>query len=240
MPNPNIKALSLASKQSLGSGMRVVRIGKDSQPVNIAVMSSINSHSWRKSASYESLKRNVYSLATAHTVADLISMVSNELPQDTSAAFQEAQFVAQMVMDNVLIVGNLEPIAFLSSTGKVANIEDAINLKNRPDDISFLRFNCVVDGAAMDSRVITVKPLSFQFSLKLPQYIYDVTADTSIPVVKACITPAPSTVAREDEEEVGAVWTLDGVRFNTATTTHSTPLPSVINSHTATATPRST
>ena len=84
MSNPNTKALSLASKKSLDSGMRVVHIGKDSQPINLTVMSSVNSHSWRKSASYESLKRNVYSLATAHTVADLISMVSNELPHDSS------------------------------------------------------------------------------------------------------------------------------------------------------------
>ena len=28
--------------------MRVVYIGKDSQPVNLAVMSSVNSHSWRR------------------------------------------------------------------------------------------------------------------------------------------------------------------------------------------------
>ena len=79
MSNPNTKALSLASKKSLGSNMRVVYIGKYSQRVNLTVMLSINIHSWRKSASYESLKRNVYSLATAHTVADLISMVSNVL-----------------------------------------------------------------------------------------------------------------------------------------------------------------
>ena len=62
-------------------------------------------------------------------------MVSNELPQDTGAAFQESQSVARMVIDNALLVGNLEPIAFLTSTGKVINIEDAINLKNSPDDI---------------------------------------------------------------------------------------------------------
>ena len=87
MSNPNTKDLFLASNKSLGSSMRVVHIRKDSQPVNLVVMLSVNSHSWRKSASYESLKRNVYSLATTHTVADLISVVYNELPQDTGAAF---------------------------------------------------------------------------------------------------------------------------------------------------------
>ena len=176
--------------------MRVVYIGKDSQPVNLAVMSSVNSHSWRKSASYKSLKYNVYSLVTAHTVADLISMVSNVLPQDTGAAFQEAQSAAKMVMNNAILVSNLEPLVFLTLTGKVTNIKDASDLKRWPDDISFLRFNCVVDGAAIDSRVVTVNPLSFQFSLKLPQYIYDITVDTFTPVVKVCITHVPNNVAK--------------------------------------------
>ena len=45
MYNPNTKDLSLASKKSLGPIMRVVRIGKDSQPVNLTVTSTVNSHS---------------------------------------------------------------------------------------------------------------------------------------------------------------------------------------------------
>ena len=138
MSNPNTKVLSLASKQSLGSGMRVVHISKDSQTVNLAVMSSVNSHSWRKSGSYESLKRNVYSLAAAHTVAGLISVVSNELLQNTDAAFQEAQSAAQIVMDNALLVDNLELLVFPTSTVKVSDIDDAINLKCSLEDISFL------------------------------------------------------------------------------------------------------
>ena len=101
-----------------------------------------------------------------------------------------------MVMDNALLVSNLEHLVLLTSTGKIAKIDDAINLKCRPEDNFFLRFNCVVDGTEIDSRVITVNPLSFQFSLKLPQYIYNVTVNTATLVVKVCITPAPSTVAK--------------------------------------------
>lgn len=134
----------------MGSGILVVHIGKDSQPVNLAKISFVNSHSWRKAESFESLKRNIYSIATAHTVADLISMVSNKFSQDTSAAFQEAQSGAQIVVDNAILVGNLEPLAFLTTTGKVANIVDATVLKSRPEGISILRFKYVVDGAAID------------------------------------------------------------------------------------------
>ena len=123
-------------------------------------------------------------------------MITNEIPQDTGAIFQEAQSAAQIVMENALLVSNLEPLEFLTSTRNVTNIDDLINLKSRPVDAFFLSFNCVVDDAAIDSRVITVNPLLFQFSLKLPQYIHDITADTTIRVVKVCITPAPSTVVK--------------------------------------------
>ena len=71
--------------------MRVINSGKDSQPVNLPKMSSVKNHSWKKSASFETLRRCVYSLKDAHTVADLISLISGELPQDTGASFQESQ-----------------------------------------------------------------------------------------------------------------------------------------------------
>ena len=159
MSNPHNHALSLASKKSMRSGMRVAHIGMNSQPVNIAGMSSVNSHSWKKSVSFEYLKCNIYPLASAYTVADLISIVSNELPQDTGAAFQEAQSTARSVNGNILLVGNLETLAFLISTGNVTNIEDASRLKSILDTISFLRLNCVVDGEAFDNRVTKDNPM---------------------------------------------------------------------------------
>ena len=123
-------------------------------------------------------------------------MVSNELPQDTGASFQEFQSAAQILLDNALLLGNLELLAFLTLVDKVAHIDNATILKSRPEDISFLRFNCVVDGATIDSRITAVNPLLFQFYLKLPQYIYNVSADTATPVLKASNTPAPSSIAK--------------------------------------------
>ena len=122
-------------------------------------------------------------------------MVSNEIPQDTGAAFQESQSAAQVVTDNALLVGNLEPLDFLISMGKVTNIEDASNLKIRPEDISFLRLSYVVDGVAIDNRVTKFNLLSFQFCPEMLQYIYDVEENTVTPVVNAKMTPAASTVA---------------------------------------------
>ena len=86
MSNPNTKAL--ASTASISS-MRTIHIGKNSQPVTFPKKASVNDYSWRKSTSFNTLENSVYSLLGSHIVADLISLVSDELLLDTRV-FQEA------------------------------------------------------------------------------------------------------------------------------------------------------
>ena len=82
--NPNTTALAASH-----SRMRVIHIGKYSQPISLLVMASLNSAAWKKSASYQTLRNSVYSLLEANTVADIVTLVSNELPMNTSAAFKK-------------------------------------------------------------------------------------------------------------------------------------------------------
>ena len=93
-----------------------------------------------KSASVCTLKGTIYSLIIIHSVADVISSASNELPLDTWTVFQEVQPVAKSIIDCLLSIANLEPLNFLTSSGKVVKIDDVSDLKNRPDDIAFFRF----------------------------------------------------------------------------------------------------
>ena len=120
--------------------MRVIHIGKDIQPVNLPGMASVSSFSWGKSASFCTLHDTIYSLADFHSVADVISLVSNEISLDTGAAFQEAQSVAKYVIENSLSITNLEPLAFLTSSGKLVNIDGVSDQKSRPEDIAFFSF----------------------------------------------------------------------------------------------------
>ena len=69
--------------------MRVIHIGKYSQPFSLPLMASVNSESWGKSASYQTLKNSVYSLLKAYTAVDVVTLVSDELHMDIGAAFQE-------------------------------------------------------------------------------------------------------------------------------------------------------
>ena len=60
------------------------------QTLNLRRMVLVNRSYWKEAASFGTLHDSVYSLVDAHSIADVISLVSNELPLDTGAAFQEA------------------------------------------------------------------------------------------------------------------------------------------------------
>ena len=116
MSNPSSAALALALRNRQGTSSsshgRTVHIGKDMQPINLPKMHSVNSHAWQKAASFGTLFDTVSNLVDAHSIADIISLVSNELPIDSSSAYQEAQAASKVIPDSALNVNNLEPLAF--------------------------------------------------------------------------------------------------------------------------------
>ena len=182
-PNTNVLARSLRNRGNLAeassSSMKVVYVGKDMQPVTISKIKSLNSPSWQKSACFSSLFNTVSSLFSAHSVADLISLVSTELPLDTTAAYQEAQSASKDVLDSLIKIDHLEPLAFLNSSGASVSMTDFSDLEKRPSDVSYVRFRCSANGHLIDSRLVTSPDLSFSFCLKLPMYEYDDASKTA-------------------------------------------------------------
>ena len=154
---------------------------------------SINRSSWRKAASVGTLHDSVYSLVDAHSVVDVISLVSNELSLDTGVSFQEAQSVAKTIIISTLFIQNLEPLAFLTSRNKVVKISDPADLKSRPDDITFFRFRCVMNDSSVDNRFTTVPDLYFQFYMRFTQSIYDITADMANLIESLSVSNPPVT-----------------------------------------------
>ena len=95
MSNPNTNALAMltrncASSSSSHSKMRVVYIGKDQQLVNLSEMVSVNRYPWQNAASFGALMDSVDSLTEYHTVADIVTMVLNDIPIDSGTAYQGA------------------------------------------------------------------------------------------------------------------------------------------------------
>ena len=102
-------------------------------------------------------------------MSDIISLVSNKLHLGTGTDFQEAQSTAELIVGKVLLTNNLEPLAFLTSAGKFAKLTGgAEDLKTRPEDITFVRFHCVMDSLSVYSRVTCANNVFFHFSLRLP------------------------------------------------------------------------
>jgi len=156
------------------SGIKMVYVGKDQQPVTIMQLEHVTMPAWRKAASFDNLRNTVYTLVESHSVADVMALVASELPIDTGAAFQEAQAAAKLVTKGALDIDYLTPNAFLSSKGKELKFSPEAALADRPADITYFRFQCDLDGPAADGRIQTAGTLSFQYCLRFPQHIYHV------------------------------------------------------------------
>jgi len=93
------------------SGMKTVFVGKDQHPVTIMQMAHVNDPAGKKAASFENLCNNAHSFSEAHSIADIMALIANEIPMDTGAAFQEAQAATTKIMEDVFNVDNLHPSA---------------------------------------------------------------------------------------------------------------------------------
>jgi hypothetical protein len=169
---------SFSSDSTNLSGMKTVYVGKDQHPVTIMQMAHVNEVVRKKAASFENLCNTAHSLLEAHSTADIMALIAKEIPMDTGAAFQEAQAAAKVVTDNVFNIDNLHPNAFLNSNGKMLKFAPTVELSERPEDLTFFRFQCDLDGQEVDKRVTMAGDFSFQFCWRLPQHLFNVTDNT--------------------------------------------------------------
>ena len=83
-----------------------------------------------------------------HSVANLVSLVFDELPLDTSSFFKEAQATSKLIVNSIIYIDNLESLVFLDSRGAAVNMADFNDLDKRPSDVRFIRFRCTMNGQA--------------------------------------------------------------------------------------------
>ena len=158
MSNPNTNALAMVirnctNSSSPSSGMRIICIGKEQQPTNLAEMVSVHSHSWKKAACFNNLVDSVNSVFNYHTMPDIVAMVTNKIPIDSGAALQEAQSAPKFIVESVLHLIFLDSVAFLTSARNEAKLGDPADLTSRPSDITYVHFCCTIYGSSVDARV---------------------------------------------------------------------------------------
>ena len=186
MSSPNTNALitlinnAVRDPKPTAAGFKIVYIGKDKYPMSILEMAPVTEDGWKKSASFESLSSTVRGQIEIQNTADLISVISQEIPIDVTTAFMESTLVKEKIMSSMTDIGNLAGLAFLHSDGKKAKNLASCDLKDRISDLNYIKLGCSLDGSAVDTRVCQ-SPIDFQFCLKLPQSLYNTGTGTVVP-----------------------------------------------------------
>jgi len=115
MSNPNTQVLSIlhrnrshaSNSADAASGMKTVFIGTGKNQVRIKKLVPLVSPTWQKDACFKSLVESSNLLLDSHTVSDVITMISEEVPMDTTASYQEAQTTATNVVRNFFSISSV-------------------------------------------------------------------------------------------------------------------------------------
>ena len=145
-PNSNALMNMLANAarhdaKPTAAGFQMIYVGKDKYPLSILSMTPITSEEWRKGSSFESLASTMCGQLDVHDTADLISVISSEIPIDVTSTFMEANRVNEAVIASLNHVSNLLAIFFLYSSGNSTKNSASINLKDRIADIVYIKFS---------------------------------------------------------------------------------------------------
>ena len=134
-------------------GFKIVHIGLDRLPFSILDMASLFSKSWQKSTCFDSLAKAMRVHMDTLSIPDLVTVVSTEIPIDSTIAYVEASDINKLVTSSVSCVSNLTGIVLLNSTGGATKAPALIQNKDRPKDLAFIRLSCTINASTMDNRI---------------------------------------------------------------------------------------
>jgi len=102
-----------APKKYSATVFKVIHIGPNKLHMSILETPPFTGHVWEKIVSFDSLANDMRRQIWSHTITKLTSVISNDLPVDTTTAFMEASEVKENIIKNVLNINNLVGISFL-------------------------------------------------------------------------------------------------------------------------------
>ena len=115
-----------------------VCIGKDQHPVSILSLVATDSPTWQKAACFNELSDTAKNLSdSAYSVADILSFLSDELPSNTSAAYQESTRVTCNILACVYNVSLLNPTSCFISKGNTVSLVNMHDLDKGAEGIAF-------------------------------------------------------------------------------------------------------
>ena len=91
---------------------------------------------WKKQRGFDQLETAVFSLKRTHQIADLIELVSTEIPIDVHSATQDSMTQMQRVLVIVYDINNFNASALLTATDKQVQLKSE-KVGDRPERIFF-------------------------------------------------------------------------------------------------------
>ena len=105
------------------AGFKIVYIGKDKYPLSVLEMTPVEADRWKKSALFESLSATIRGWEDMQNTADLVIVMSQEIPIDVTSVFIESSRAKADIIASTKTVCNLSNLAFLHSNGQKAGGE---------------------------------------------------------------------------------------------------------------------
>ena len=96
------------------------------------------------------------------TIPDLVTVVSTEIPLNTTTSFMEADVVNKDIFTRVFDVINLSGISFLNGAGGITKTPASAADKDRTKDLTFIRLSCTINAHILDARILQ-EPLYLSF-----------------------------------------------------------------------------
>ena len=84
---------ALHPKETTAAGFKIVHIGSNRLPVSILAMAPLNGKAWQKQSSFDSLATTMRSHMDNLSIPDLLTVVSTEVPLNTTMSYIEAETV---------------------------------------------------------------------------------------------------------------------------------------------------
>ena len=69
---------------------RTVHVGKEQYPTSFVLLEDISTPAWKKQRGFDQLETTVFSFEITHQIADLIELVSTEIPIGVHSAAQDS------------------------------------------------------------------------------------------------------------------------------------------------------
>ena len=118
-------------------------------------LASLTDPAWKRGSTFDHLATVMKDHIDGHSIADLVSAVSTEMPISTKSSLMEANTAGEQIKNAAFQIENLYggEMYFLTSGGKKVKGFKSAKPEDRPEDIAHFVFHGHIDANGIDARI---------------------------------------------------------------------------------------